>query len=193
METTVCKEKCIENKLNIYTSIQCFVSRGLAWCKLGILQFLQPGDCTQWGIQSRFLLKCSRTDDQFWVDSFIAQIVPFYSLVFSGLVSWATSCFAKHISMTVFPLKKKKQQAGPFKTQKKGFQISAPTQPVCKVQEEPRSTVRLLQSHLDANAGRPQPEATQLEFCLLWPLVDRRYPSERLWNWARPLPPRGIY
>lgn len=51
METTVWKEKCIGNKLNIYTSIQCVVSRGLT---LGKLETLQSSDCTQWGIHSLF-------------------------------------------------------------------------------------------------------------------------------------------
>lgn len=68
METTVWKEKCIGNKLNIYTSIQCVVSRGVTLGKLGILQ---SSDCTQWGIHSHFLFKWSQNNKQFWVDSFI--------------------------------------------------------------------------------------------------------------------------
>lgn len=80
METTVWKEKCIGNKLNIYTSIQCVVSRDLTLGKLGILQ---SKDCTQWGIHSQFLLKWSQNNKQFWVDSFITQIVPIYHPVFT--------------------------------------------------------------------------------------------------------------
>lgn len=97
METTVWKEKCIGNKLNIYTSIQCVVSRGVTLGKLGISQ---SGDCTQWGIHSHFPLKWSQTDKQVWVDSFITQIVPVYHLLYTGLSSWATSCLTKLISTT---------------------------------------------------------------------------------------------
>lgn len=122
METTVWKEKCIGNKLNIYTSIQCVVSRGLTLGKLGILQ---SRDCTQWGIHSHFLLKWSQNNKQFWVDSFITQIVPIHHLVCAGLSSWATSCLAKLISTTtIFKLfYVQKDTSWSSKTENKGFEI----------------------------------------------------------------------
>lgn len=97
METTVWKEKCIGNKPNIYTSIQCVVSRGAT---LGELGTLQSGDCTQWGIHSRFPLKWSQTDRRVRADSFVTQIVPVDRLFYAGLPSWATSCLTELISTT---------------------------------------------------------------------------------------------
>lgn len=81
METTVWREKCIGDKPNIYTSIQCVVSRGVTLGKLGTLQ---SGDCTQWRIHSHFLLKWSQTNKRFGVDSLITQIVPVYHLFYTG-------------------------------------------------------------------------------------------------------------
>lgn len=147
METTVWKEKCIGNKLNIYTSIQCVVSRGLTLGKLGISQ---SRDCTQWGIHSHSLLKWSQNNKQFWVDSFITQIVPIHHMVFAGLSSWATSCLTKLISTTTIFKQfnsQKKLQAGPVK-QKKGFEIQHQLDWVFKVLQELRSRLGLLHSHL---------------------------------------------
>lgn len=124
MKTTVWKEKCIGNKLNIYTSIQCVVSRGVTLGKLGILQ---SGDCTQWGIHSHFLLKWSQNNKQFWVDSFITQIVIIYHLVYTGLSSWATSCRTKLISTTTNRFTFKKATSWSWKTEK-GHWDQAPTQ-----------------------------------------------------------------
>lgn len=93
-------EKRNASETNIYTSIQCVVSRGLTLGKLGNSQ---SKDCTQWGIHSHFLLKWSQNNKQFWVDSFITQIVPIYHLAYTGLSNWATSCLTKiSTTTTVF-------------------------------------------------------------------------------------------
>lgn len=138
METTVWKEKCVRNKPNIYTSIQCVVSRGVTLGKLGVSQ---SRDCTQWGNQSHFLFKWSQTDKQFWVDSFINPSGPVhhrYGFAL-GFRSGATSCLTKLISTTTVLLWKK-LQAGPEK-QKKGLWDSAPTQTVSQVSQGLRSSV----------------------------------------------------
>lgn len=140
METTVWKEKCIGNKLNIYTSIQCVVSRGVTLGKLGISQ---SRDCTQWGIHSCFLLKWSQNNKQFWVDNF----VPVYLLVFTGL----SSCLTKLIStITVFKqFYSQKATSWSWKTEN-GLWDSAPTQTFffLRVSRGLRSEVGLLHSHL---------------------------------------------
>lgn len=74
------KRNASENKPNIYTSIQCVVSRGVTLGKLGVL-------------------KWSQTNKWFRVDSFMTQIIPVYH---HQLPFRATSCLTKLISTTVF-------------------------------------------------------------------------------------------
>lgn len=138
METTVWKEKCFRNKPNIYTSIQCVVSRGVTLGKLGVSQ---SRDCTQWGIQSHFLFKWSQTDKQFWVDSFINPNGPVhhrygFALGFrSGQQAALQSLFLQQ----QFYFEKSYKLV--LKNRKKGLWDSAPTQTVSQVLQGLRSSV----------------------------------------------------
>lgn len=179
METTVRKEKCIGNKLNIYTSIQCVVSRGLTLGKLGISQ---SRDCTQWGIHSHFLLKWSQNNKQFWVDSFITQIVPIHRMVYTGLSSWATSCLTKLISTTTVFKQFYFQKATSWSWRtEKGLRDSAPTQPISQ---------GITRTEEHRGAATFPPLVDWVDYGQLMPLLvmDRKYWSVRCWighEWAR--------
>lgn len=98
------RQQSEKEKLNIYTSIQCVVSEegggASLWVKLGVSS--QPRDCTQWGISFQkyiFLFQnWSQNNTNFWVDSFITQIVPIFfktgwRAAFRKLISTTTNSF----------------------------------------------------------------------------------------------------
>lgn len=186
METTVWKEKCIGNKLNIYTSIQCVVSRGLTLGKMGILQ---SRDCTQWGIHSHLLLKWSQNNKQFWVDSFITQIVPIHHLVYTGRSSWATSCLTKLISTTTIFKQFYVQKATSWSCEtEKGLRDSAPTQLLFRYYNgwgAERDCYVPTYCWVGLDYGQVRSELTELMPLLV---MDRRYWSVRYrigHGWAR--------
>lgn len=121
MEATVWKENFIRNKLNIYTSIQCVVSRGFTLGKLGILQ---SSDWTQCGIHSPFLLNRSQNNN-FGSTASLPRLSQSVVVASTG----QRAALTKLISTTTVLLFKK-LHAGPEKQKKtkKGLQDSAPTQ-----------------------------------------------------------------
>lgn len=95
-----------KNKPNIYTSIQCVVSRGVTLGQHG--EKAVGGDRTQWGIQSLFLFKSSQNDKRVRVDS----------LVSAGLQTDELPYKAYFYNNGL-----KELQAGPEKRKKKGLEI----------------------------------------------------------------------
>lgn len=165
METTVWKEKCIGNKLNIYTSIQCVVSRGLTLGKLGISQ---SGDCTQWGIHSHFLLKWSQNNKQFWVDSFITQIVPIPHLVYTGQRAALQSLFLQQQFSNSFTFKKATSWS--WKNRKRALRFST-------------NSTGFIRYYKDWGACGAATFPPLVKYGQLMPLLvmDRRYWSVRCW------------